>query len=66
MRERAASSVVAVCGTSGRVASTGSSSGFAGHTRGDSGVQTTCIDVHIAHFITTKTIKRRLSKIEGI
>src|SRR6267142_3740208 len=66
MRERAASSVAAVCGTSGRVASTGGSSGFAGHTRGGSGVQTDCIDVHIAHFITTKAIKRGSSKSEEI
>jgi len=66
MRERAASSMVAVCSASGRVASMGGSSSFAGHTREGSGVQTDCIDMHIAHFITTKAIKRGSSKSEEI
>jgi len=32
--------------------------------KGGLGVQTTCIDVHITCFITTKAIKKRLSKSE--
>jgi len=35
-------------------------------TQGGLGVQTTCIDVHITHFITTKAIKRGSSESDGI
>jgi len=66
MRERAVNSAVAVCSTSGGMVSAGSSGGFAGHTRGGLGVQTACIDVHTAHFITTKAIKEGSSKSERI
>jgi len=66
MRKGAANSMVAVCSASGGMASMGGSGSFAGHTRGGLGVQTTCIDVHIAHFITTKAIKRGSSKSEWI
>ena len=58
--------MAAVCSVSGGMASVGGSDSFAGHTRGGSGVQTTCIDVHITHFITTKAIKKRLSESERI
>jgi len=66
MREKAANSAVAVCSMSRGMASAGSSGGFAGHTRGGLGVQTACIDVHTAHFITTKAMKEGLSKSERI
>ena len=66
MRERAANSTAAVCNTSEGMASMGGSGSFAGHTRGGLGVQTTYIDVHITCFITTKAIKKGLSKSERI
>jgi len=66
VRERAANRAVAVCSTSRGVISTGSSWDFAWHTGGVVGVQTTCIDMHIACFITTKAIKRGSSKSERI
>jgi len=51
MRERAVSSTVAVCSTSRRVASVGSSSSFAGHTRGIWECRQIVIDMHIARFV---------------
>ena|SRR6266850_272795 len=51
MRGRAASSVAAVCGMSGGMASMSGSGGFAGHTRGALECRQLVIDVHIAHFV---------------